>query len=746
MTQKNAPYAIGQQLEVVIENVLPYAVFVRLEDGSTGYIHRRDVAWGGIRDPREVVHAGQVVPAIVMELPTSERSLRLSLKDTTPDPWDSFVKEKTIGQLVHGVVKSLEPFGAFVEILPGVDGLITCDQLTNRPIDKPEDIVWVGDQVEAVITRINHKERHVRLSMRQRIQQIDTATDVWQRIQPESQASLTDPPHEPVPTPVPVLTPTLGPVLILENEVEICEPLVRHLNHVGYTALGAIDFNMAREALGQRSYAVLVVDIQVDRTDGLDFVTEMAAQLEDTAVVVMSSPDILAARSADIERVGAIAVVPKPFDAADVVSVLRQIETGELIPWRAEAPPESVSEDETLMVPYLPASGTLDKRLVHVLHALLDTTQAHKAIIFHLDPISNKVSIIADAGRQTFNSGALNGLLQSPVGDVIREQRPILENHAHTPEKRKQFEKLSPLLHFCSCIGAPLPLQTNPDYSLFLFHNDPGAFHRYRVRDAQASAALAATIVEQDHFAQRMQQLNSLLLGGQVAAGLRHEVNNKLSIISLKLRNLHTDCGNLPADVPGLAVSEAYQQMQETLTNVMETVRDLRKTTELFQELMHLDGMGLADVGEALWRTEAVIAALAAHHNVTIMIDESGDLPRVRGDTIALHQVLLNLMLNAVQHISTIRPSNGVIRIGTEPVHVEGQSFLRIEVMDNGPGIHRSLWDDVFKLGYTTRDEGSGQGLYIARSLVEAFGGRLYIESSPIQLGTTFQIELLIVT
>jgi two-component system, NtrC family, sensor kinase len=101
------------------------------------------------------------------------------------------------------------------------------------------------------------------------------------------------------------------------------------------------------------------------------------------------------------------------------------------------------------------------------------------------------------------------------------------------------------------------------------------------------------------------------------------------------------------------------------------------------------------------------------------------------------------VVINAIQQISLIKGQGGHILICARPWQADGKDLIRIEVEDDGPGLHRELWERVFELGFTTRrKEGSGLGLYITRSLAEALGARVLVSESFILWGTTFVIEL----
>lgn len=108
-----------------------------------------------------------------------------------------------------------------------------------------------------------------------------------------------------------------------------------------------------------------------------------------------------------------------------------------------------------------------------------------------------------------------------------------------------------------------------------------------------------------------------------------------------------------------------------------------------------------------------------------------------------LEQIILNVILNAIQQIAELRPNiGGWIKINTEIVNVTKDDMkCRIYIEDNGPGIHAKLWEKVFEAGYTTRREGSGIGLYISRNLMQDIGGEIIITQSRILSGSTFMLE-----
>jgi signal transduction histidine kinase len=136
-----------------------------------------------------------------------------------------------------------------------------------------------------------------------------------------------------------------------------------------------------------------------------------------------------------------------------------------------------------------------------------------------------------------------------------------------------------------------------------------------------------------------------------------------------------------------------------------------------------------------------LLADTAKKDKVKLRIDQPQHVRITQTNVTLVQQILLNVVLNAIQQIGERRPKEGgAVRIWFEDVEDQGRPAVCINVEDDGPGIHRRLWERIFELGYTTRKDGSGLGLHISRSLADVLGGRVYVLESYIGWGTTFSI------
>jgi ribosomal protein S1 len=161
----------GQRLSGTVAAIKRFGVFVDLDDGpkhpvfpGVGFITIPELSWRWFQDPAEIVSTGQRVTCEVLVFDTANGEARLSLRATQPDPFARFADAVQVGQTVRGPVTKLVPFGAFVRVGDGIEGLIHISELSATPIDTPDQAVQVGEEVTVTITEIDRPRRRVRLS------------------------------------------------------------------------------------------------------------------------------------------------------------------------------------------------------------------------------------------------------------------------------------------------------------------------------------------------------------------------------------------------------------------------------------------------------------------------------------------------------------------------------------------------------------------------------------------------------
>ena len=167
----------GQILEGTVKNITSYGVFVDL-GGVDGLVHSTDLSWGRVSDPHEVVQLDQKINVVILDFDEEKKRIALGLKQLTPHPWDSLDPNLKVGDHVHGKVVVMADYGAFVEIQPGVEGLIHVSETSwSQHPRSAQDFLKVGDEVEAVILTLDREERKMSLGIKQ------LKEDPWQTIE-----------------------------------------------------------------------------------------------------------------------------------------------------------------------------------------------------------------------------------------------------------------------------------------------------------------------------------------------------------------------------------------------------------------------------------------------------------------------------------------------------------------------------------------------------------------------------------
>jgi small subunit ribosomal protein S1 len=161
-------YPSGAKVSGRVVSLTNYGAFVELEPGVEGLVHVSEMSWTRrVRHPSKVVNVGDTVEVVVLEVNKGTKRISLGMKQVEADPWETMAQRFQTGSRVTGKVVRLTDFGAFVELEPGVDGLLHISQMSNRPINTPADLVNVGDELTLLVIRVDPNERRIGLSLKE---------------------------------------------------------------------------------------------------------------------------------------------------------------------------------------------------------------------------------------------------------------------------------------------------------------------------------------------------------------------------------------------------------------------------------------------------------------------------------------------------------------------------------------------------------------------------------------------------
>ena len=159
-------YVVGNTLKARVVRVVNFGAFAELEPGIEGLIPVSEMSWKRVGSPSEVVSVGDIVDTVIIRMELEKRRIALSMKQAQPDPWDGILDDFSVDSTIKGVVTKLADFGAFVEVAPCVEGLIHISELADRRVRTVEEVVQVGQEVEARVLGVDKENRRISLSLK----------------------------------------------------------------------------------------------------------------------------------------------------------------------------------------------------------------------------------------------------------------------------------------------------------------------------------------------------------------------------------------------------------------------------------------------------------------------------------------------------------------------------------------------------------------------------------------------------
>lgn len=182
----------GDLIEGTVQRLTDFGAFVEIADGIDGLVHISQLAHHRVEKTSDVVSEGDVVKVKVLSVDPENERISLSIKETLPGPWEEIEGKIQIGDVVEGTVRRLVSFGAFVEVAPGVEGLVHISQIANRHIGTPQEVLKEGDVVKAKVLDVNIPEKRISLSIRELEDDQESIGDYTTMTEPSSGFSLGD--------------------------------------------------------------------------------------------------------------------------------------------------------------------------------------------------------------------------------------------------------------------------------------------------------------------------------------------------------------------------------------------------------------------------------------------------------------------------------------------------------------------------------------------------------------------------
>jgi small subunit ribosomal protein S1 len=161
-------YPVGTKIQGRIKNITDFGVFIGIDEGIDGLVHISDISWTQrLNHPSEMYRKGQEVQAIVLNIDKENQRFSLGIKQILKNPWDDVHHRFKVGQLVKGKVTNVTKFGAFIELEPGIEGLVHISEISRQRVEKAEEVVKAGDEIQAVVINVEPKKHKIGLSIKE---------------------------------------------------------------------------------------------------------------------------------------------------------------------------------------------------------------------------------------------------------------------------------------------------------------------------------------------------------------------------------------------------------------------------------------------------------------------------------------------------------------------------------------------------------------------------------------------------
>lgn len=709
-------------VHVRITRHMPQGLSILLDNGEQGIIRTREISWKEKEDSNWKDNYPIGWDGYVVALPNKKGEVpEFSIRLLEYDPWEDFFEGLGKNRVLEGHVTGVYEYGAFIEVDEGITGLLHKSRILAKVQKSIHDLFWFGDKVRVVVHDVDHERRHIELSLAQ-VEDITGENSAGMQNQASAASEAAS--HH------------LGQklpkkhILVVEDETPQSDAVCGWLQEMGQQVDCVQSAEDAIEFLTRVQPDFALVDVGLPGMSG----TELAHHIFENypQIQVANATDwaraseVRAELEAMMDRGGNLFY--KPLVPEDLAKFL----TGDV--QRVEI----ASQED--VVPSRSASKWDAKRDIH---KLLVTFRKHLGVeqvfLFSFDPAHRKVQIVERAGDGLINKNALSQLLHSPVRDVAEDGDAIFVDEL-TEREKKRFQYLiefSP--EAVSCIGVSVPTQSSLKYALFAMDRQAKSFgEELRMYVEGMSLAVGATL-DQIDLRERSALMQRSALIGNLASGMIHEINNLLAPLQYESNNLRKALAKMEND----PTQSKYESIRNEVANIEQDIRQIVGTVGTFGKIAKKSQVEILRVDEIIKDTLILLNQISKRSRVKMDFHAPEKMVVVRNQAVVLGQIFLNVCLNAIQQISEQDADHiRAIRIDMETRQETSQSEVcRILIRDTGPGIHASLWEKIFEMGFSTRVDGSGIGLFVSRNLMEEIEGKIYVLDSHILHGTVFALE-----
>jgi signal transduction histidine kinase len=767
---------------VRVTRVLDHGIQVeRIDDKRAGYIKRREISWErSISKPIKMPEVGEIVKAVnlnvTLEQPGGDSATSMSLRRVR-DPWaEAIAKHRyKIHDIVEGEVVNVLYDRAYVQLEPGIDAVIYPKDIPMLREKSIDEILKLGDRLSGQIISSNPGEHHIEINIIKRLQCMDSSID-GQRKLFEGYFGAQQHPRSIDSTEL-----SISPVQLLQQTIHLRQGLgrlVRFLivddeeDWMQYLRSGLvgefkteIDTAMTGEETLEKvqkgkEYSLILIDLHLYHESGID-VARCIVQARPGIPILITS----AAPFQDMEEYSEFPYCPKNIE--DLIDKINLMRMGVILenPKIKLLPQPSLAQQLGLQVT---SQRELPEVLGEILAILRQKTSITHCMLLELVDKRTISIIAADPAIPADWPKIQRDLYLSPVRQVLESGQELCENQIEFELDRK-FVNFFPQLTPRSCLALPV---RSPDsktsYGLFLLDHQAGIFNihkdsmaQQRFENTHIAAQQIAILLERTRLMEHIRRYEERYVLGQLLGNMMHETNNKLNGLLTHIKTYKEHLSQHPEWQKSHLLPEWFNNLSQDAKKFQSDYDDLKTLADAYarQAISDYESVDINQMVEKVAHQllgAPVRQGTRTRQNTQIWLDAKTSLPPALGISTHIQQIIMNLMLNALQMIDQQRNLMKLIESQaglTTPLRQTGQVIVQtrynqsaarpieIRIIDSGPGIHWLDQERIFEQGFSRRG-GSGLGLSICRDLVERMGGRLILFDSILFMGSVFIIEL----
>ncbi|RPH98123.1 MAG: S1 RNA-binding domain-containing protein, partial [Calditrichaeota bacterium] len=656
-------YSSGQTVEAIIEIVDYYGIFARLEDGTPGYVKRSEALYTDrVVDLAAFFSPHDKHPAVIMGLNHKHQNLDLSFKSALPDPLISFLAGHQTGDVVEGEVIQVTDKFALIEIENGVTGFLPIEELWIRshPL---EEVLMIEDRVRCRILSLEPGKcplLSIRAMFAEEFEQHgkestytlqDSISDAFRVLQWELRKQTVL--QHTVPEKV---VDKLKKIALIDFHPTFIKPLSLFLDKLGFQTRVILLSEEQEIELSTGDFNAFILSIAAADSGKISCL--WADPMVKPAIIFgnkerfVSQPDLL-------RKGGLLYPLVLPHSTETLADLLKAVASG-VMP-EVDVFTSRSADTQSLFNHQEVDAAPTRQLLVNILQKIHDLANATSVILFKMNINSREVDILAAYGRQLHWNDSLKTHLQySPVKDVILDVERLSDDFG--AQKSPQFKKLG---NFASFIGQRIFHSDEFGYALFIFGQDP---HQLRALEPSMLFFFELAIrshLEQLRYIRTREEEQKFIISGKLTVGLMHELKNQLAAIKCYLDVLKTDSINLNRGQIKLNDKLFMARFERSRNGVLDISDQTRNIEELFLNLFRRRDLESINLVNYLRDTIAALKPYAEEHDIGVT-EEYHKVPPIKTDKSALNQIIVNLFMNSVEFMPSVRRTSGQIRVMLE--------------------------------------------------------------------------------